>query len=97
MSQLFKVNDLGQWLCVPIFRSGLLFSVFYYGHSSRLGQGLTRFIYSSFRSRCVGWCRHQLKFDTIVTEWQQWGEIFEIQTHRCQLYDEIMAESNETP
>lgn len=36
-------------------------------------------------------------FDTIITEWQQWGEIFEIQTHQCQLYDEIMAESNETP
>jgi HD-like signal output (HDOD) protein len=36
-------------------------------------------------------------FDTIITEWQQWGEIFEIQTHQCQLYDEIMAENNETP
>ncbi len=30
---LFTRHDLGQWLCVPIFRPGLLFSAFYYGHS----------------------------------------------------------------
>jgi hypothetical protein len=33
-------------------------------------------------------------FDTIMAEWQEWGEMFEIRTSQCQLYDEIMSEEN---
>jgi HD-like signal output (HDOD) protein len=34
-------------------------------------------------------------FDTIMAQWQEWGEMFEIRTSQCQLYDEIMAEEDE--
>ncbi len=34
-------------------------------------------------------------YDAIITQWQEWGEVFEIQTSRCQLYDEIMTDEKE--
>jgi two-component system, cell cycle response regulator len=34
-------------------------------------------------------------FDIIISQWQDWGEIFKIQTRQCLHYDEIMAEKNE--
>ncbi len=30
-------------------------------------------------------------YDTIVSQWQEWGEIFNIQTRQCILYQEIMT------
>ncbi|MGB3209603.1 MAG: HDOD domain-containing protein [Desulforhopalus sp.] len=34
-------------------------------------------------------------FDTTISEWQELGEMFEIRTQHCQLYNEILAEKNE--
>lgn len=31
-------------------------------------------------------------FDTIISRWHEWGEIFNIQTRPCPLYEEIMVE-----
>ncbi len=36
-------------------------------------------------------------FDTIISQWQEWGEMFEIRTHHIKCYDEIMSEQNENP
>ena len=30
-------------------------------------------------------------YDTIISQWQEWGEIFKIQTRQCPVYNEIMA------
>ena len=30
-------------------------------------------------------------FDTVISQWQEFGEIFEINTHQCPLYREIMS------
>ncbi len=34
-------------------------------------------------------------YDAIIGQWQEWGEVFEIQTSRSQLYNEIMTDQNE--
>jgi two-component system cell cycle response regulator len=34
-------------------------------------------------------------FDTIISQWQEWGETFGIRTHKIQCYNDIMAEKNE--
>jgi two-component system, cell cycle response regulator len=34
-------------------------------------------------------------FDTIISQWQEWGEMFEIRTHQITCYNEIMTERND--
>ena len=35
-------------------------------------------------------------FDTIISQWHELGEMFEIQTRQCQPYNDIMSENNDT-